>query len=64
MNEKFVNLKIAIYSLKLNETIWKCFVVVLYKDTFVFKISKQKNDYFRNYREITIFDFYVLVHDT
>ena len=46
MNEIPQNLKIAINSLKLNETIWKLFIVEQYIDLFVFKIVYPHDDYF------------------
>ena len=46
MNEKPQNLKIAINSLKLNETIWTFFIVEQYIDLSVFKIVYPHDDYF------------------
>ena len=45
MNEKPQNLKIAINSLKLNETIFKFFVTQQYIDPSLFKILYLHDDY-------------------
>ena len=46
MNEKPQNLKIAINSLKLNETILTFFVILQYFGPSVFKIVYPYDDYF------------------
>ena len=56
MNEKHQILKIAINSLKLNESIWIFFIVKQYIYPFVFKIVYPHDDYFKSYREITMRD--------